>query len=231
MATKKSQGRKIGILGCALPTLALTPFDDPSWELWAHGQLQPGLKRFDCWFEIHDPAKMPPPFAQHIENMQKATHPVYGVRPTPLIPNLIPIDRERLLAKYGTEFMTSTVALMMAHAIEQDPKPAEIGLWGVEMSSEGEYYFQRPGCKFFQWVAEQAGIKVTIPPESDLARDRDPYPDGDESEFARWVVQRQGITQASRDQMQEQKHTLEIAISRFDGGLEIFEHIRRQQGW
>lgn len=226
--TKKTQSpRRIGLLGCAIPTLALAPFDDLSWELWASGQLQPDLKRFDCWWELHDVAGLPPPFAQHITNLQKATYPVYGLNPSPLLPNLICIDRATMIARYGTEFLTSTAATMFAFAIHLDPPPEEIGLWGIEMCSEGEYFFQRAGCKFFQWVAEQKGIKVTIPPESELSRENPAYPEGEELPFARWVTLRSGLTDANLVALREKEQTIRDSINHFEGAKEVFDHIRR----
>jgi sarcosine oxidase delta subunit len=46
----------------------------------------------------------------------------------------------------------------------------EIGLWGVDMAADEEYWHQKPGCHFFMLEAERRGIKVTVPPQSDLAR-------------------------------------------------------------
>ena len=45
-----------------------------------------------------------------------------------------------------------------------------IGLWGVDMAAQEEWQFQRSGCHYFIWEARKRGIKVTLPPESDLLR-------------------------------------------------------------
>ena len=224
--------RKIGILGCAIPTLALAPFDDAEWTLWAHGQLQDDLKRWDAWCETHDIEKLPPPFQQHVNNLQAADYPIFGLRPSEYLPDLQLIPRDKIIAEYGKEFLTSTCAWMMAYiTLELDPVPEEVGLWGVEMSSEGEYFFQRAGCKFFQRELEKKGVKVTIPPQSDLAREREVYPEAEESRFAMWLRQREGIVQSTRNQLEEQKKILQSSIDHHEGGLEIFKHIRLQQGY
>ncbi len=45
--------RKIALVGCA-KSWAAAPFDDPSWQIWAHASCQPlGLSRVDRWFDLH----------------------------------------------------------------------------------------------------------------------------------------------------------------------------------
>jgi hypothetical protein len=52
------------------------------------------------------------------------------------------------------------------------PGVTEIGLWGVDMAAQEEYGDQRLGCQYFVTLAKQKGIKVTVPPESDLLMPR-----------------------------------------------------------
>lgn len=106
---------------------------------------------------------------------------------------------EELSAKYGTYFWTSSISIMLACAIEDileernkrdelfkanpptdaegqairdayAPPQDEIGLWGVDMTASEEYGYQRAGCQHFLTLATTLGIKVTVPPESDLLR-------------------------------------------------------------
>ena len=43
-----------------------------------------------------------------------------------------------------------------------------IGLWGVDMAANEEYYSQKMGCIWFAQIAQSLGIEVGVPPESDL---------------------------------------------------------------
>ena len=231
MSNKLNQRRgRIAILGCATPTLALAPFENPEWTILAGGQLQPAVLNWDEWFEIHNPDFLPAPFQKHLDWLAEQVKPVNIMRPTKFIPNGVVFPWEKYVKKYGKEFFTSTAAWMMAEAIER--KPIEIGLYGIEMSTEGEYHFQRPGLRFFKWIAENLhGITVTIPPESDLCREKEPYPMCDETPFAKWVLQRSGLVQKQHDTMVEQRDMLQRKIDHYEGGLEIFDHLKRHEGW
>lgn len=114
-------------------------------------------------------------------------------------PNAKRLPIEQLSAKYGTYFWTSSISIMIACAIEdilderqkreallRDNPPTdadgiaaraayvppvdEIGLWGVDMTASEEYGYQRAGCQHFLTLAQTLGIKITVPPESDLLR-------------------------------------------------------------
>jgi hypothetical protein len=89
------------------------------------------------------------------------------------MPGAQKIPHEALRAKYGDFFFTSTIAWMMAMAIEcmiasDEEDQHYIGLWGVDMAATEEYGYQRAGCQFFAQVAQGLGIQVYVPPESDL---------------------------------------------------------------
>ena len=49
---------------------------------------------------------------------------------------------------------------MMALAIFEGV--SELGVWGVDMAAEGEYAEQKAGCKYFEYLARERGIKVGI---------------------------------------------------------------------
>ena len=84
---------------------------------------------------------------------------------------------------------TSTVAWMMALAIHQ-PGVEEIGFWGIDMAAQEEYATQLVGAHYFIMEAEKRGIKVTIPPESDLSN---PY-----MEYGFWEATHKGIKLQAR---------------------------------
>ncbi len=97
-------------------------------------------------------------------------------------PRVTAYPAERITARFGTYFMTSTFAWMMALAIDemcpQGDKwvPGEIGIWGVEMEYGTEYRQQRAGFRHFIDLARILGIKVTQLASSGLAYEPVPYP-------------------------------------------------------
>ena len=84
------------------------------------------------------------------------------------IPNSAPFPYEYLLRKHGPYHFSSTIAWMLALALEYQPKA--IGLFGVDMAAGEEWAYQRPGCQHFIGLAKALGIAVVVPPESDLMR-------------------------------------------------------------
>ena len=145
---------KIGILGTAA-SFHKAPFNDPSWELWACNVGT--VPRWDRWFDLHDDASIDT-YPGHRDFLTSQSKPVYTRQNYPLA---------AMKAKYGSWFFTSTIAYMLAIALESGPE--EIGLWGVDMADASEYRAQKAGCRFFVQTALLQGIKVVMPPECEVA--------------------------------------------------------------
>jgi hypothetical protein len=159
---------KIALIGSAPSSVMLAPYADTTWTIWG---CSPGaafsVKRADAWFEIHPLADAQVFTADYVEWLRRFAGKIYVTEPTPSLPQSEVYPREALVEKYGPYFFTSSLSWMFAFALEQ-PGIEEIGLWGVDMSATEEYSQQRPGCHYFMTIAKARGIKVTVPPESDL---------------------------------------------------------------
>jgi len=181
---------KIAIMGTAGSSMELAPFKDQAWAIWA---CSPGAystcakNRCDAWFEVHRylptlpgqvgaPGTKPWFSAEYHAFMQQMKGPVFMSQADPSIPNASRIPFEALIEKYGPYFWTSTLAYMLAMAIDtlQDRAAAGekvgIGLFGVDMAASEEWAYQRPGCQHFVGLAMSMGIDVILPEESDLMR-------------------------------------------------------------
>ncbi len=159
--------RKIALLGSAPSSVHLAPYDDPSWEIWGCSPASiDHAKRISMWFELHplSDASVSPDYLRWLAHIDR---PVALIATDARVPKGFEYPREAMLAEYGPYFFTSSVAWMLALAIRE--KPAEIGLWGIDMSANEEYALQRPGCHFFIREALKSGIKVFVPSESDVA--------------------------------------------------------------
>lgn len=165
---------KIALVGSAPASVRLAPYHDPSWRIWG---CSPGVygiaPRTDAWFELHrfEPGQpwFSPEYCQWL-----AKHPlVYMAEQRPEVPNSRVLPVEELTAKYSSYFFTSSLAWMMAMAIEAGA--TKIGLWGVDMAASEEYGDQRSGLHYFALIAAARGIEVGIPPESDLFTPRPLY--------------------------------------------------------
>lgn len=157
---------KIAVMGSAPSSRLLAPFHDPSWEIWSCSPPNHDLPRVDAWFELHNLDRKFIPSNQPWLN-KITQHPrVYIAYPDQRLPHGILYPAAEMVEKYGTDFFTSSIAYMLAFAIEQ--KPEVIGMWGVDMAANEEYNQQRPGCKFFMREARKAGIKVITAAQSDI---------------------------------------------------------------
>lgn len=176
---------RIALIGSAPSSIRLGPYSDPSWSIWA---CSPGtyslLPRCDRFFELHKwepgiigkPETQVPWFSPEYVAWMARQSCVVMTEPVPDIPKSVRLPREDLVSKYGSYFFTSSLAWMFAIALEEikaasasgDAGPHCIGLWGVDMAATEEYGYQRAGCQFFAMLAQQQGIEVLVPPESDL---------------------------------------------------------------
>lgn len=158
------------LVGTAPASIHLGPYGNPDWEVWACSPgtygVVPNIKRF---FELHrwEPGQpwFSPEYVKFLENFEGevvVTAPVESVKNCTLLPY------QDLVAKYGPYFFTSSLAWMMAMAIEAGAK--KIALYGVDMAATTEYHDQRMGCQYFAMIARSMGIEVGVPPESDLLR-------------------------------------------------------------
>lgn len=166
---------KIALVGSAPTSCRLAPYQDPSWQIWG---CSPGLygvaQRIDLWFELHrfEPGQtwFSPEYCMW---MAKARFKVMMAEKRAEIPPSEEIPAQELVAKYGPYFFTSSLAWMMAMAMEMGA--TKIGLWGVDMAADEEYGDQRSGLHYFAMLARAKGIEVGTPPESDLFRPRPLY--------------------------------------------------------
>lgn len=158
---------KIGILGTAF-TFHKAPFDDPSWELWACNLGEP--PRWDRWFQLHDIETIDGN-PGHREWLAAQTKRICLQQADPTIPMGVAYPLLSMTAKYGTWFFTSSIAFMLALALEEfdgAEGPHELGMWGVEMADCTEYGAQKNGVRFFLQLARMRGIKLVLPPECEV---------------------------------------------------------------
>ena len=161
--------KKIAILGTAPSSLNLAPVNAPDWEIWA---CSPGcmlVPKIDVYFELHrylpDGVSFPLDYCAFLKTFKGK---VWMTEKIDEIPSSKKFPWEKLVKKYGPYFFTSSIAWMMAEAIEAGA--TEIGLYGIDMAHSSEYKDQKLGCQYFATLAVAQGIKVSVPPESDLFR-------------------------------------------------------------
>ena len=231
MTTTPSEGKrgKVALLGCG-DTLSLAPFDDHGWEIWSSGQWQETVTRWDAWFEIHDIEALPPSFEFHLVWMAQQEKPIYVMRPSGFVPSGVVLPYQQMIADHGKEFISSAVAWMFMKAIDDGYK--EIGLWGVEMACDAEYAYQRAGVKHFQYIAEKYhGVKVTFPASSLMAMEKEPYPFCQESQFTRFIVEKDKTIHEELNLVTDQHNMMALKAAEYKGAAEVMRLVKRHIGW
>ncbi len=169
--------RKVALVGTA-PSGRHAPFNDPSWEIWGVGLRADYVTRVTRWFELHRLDGEPPQWAaewRRLMNVWTDECEVWMFYPeADLGPKIVHFDYGPLAKKYGTFFMTSSFAWMLALAIEE--KVDEIGIWGVDMEYGTEYRQQRAGLRHFMATARLLGIKTKLIASSGISYEPVPYP-------------------------------------------------------
>jgi hypothetical protein len=159
---------KIALVGTAISSRLLAPYNDKDWEIWATGPASMGmLPKVDVWFELHSLDRIfdNPAEEDYLAALSRQPR-VVTQNKDPRIPGSVKYPKDEMVARHGAYFFTSSVAWMLAYALEQ--KPEELGLYGIDMAHDSERAIQKPACHFFIQKFKEAGIKITVPPESDL---------------------------------------------------------------
>ena len=119
---------KIAIMGSAPSSLRLAPFGDPTWKIWGCSPgLFPNVPRVDAWFELHrweppvigNPALQKPWFSPEYVLWMAKQKLVWMKDKVPEIPNSHPYPESDIRHLFGDYFFTSSIAWMLAMAIDQ----------------------------------------------------------------------------------------------------------------
>lgn len=217
---------KIALIGTAPSSRMLAPFADPSWKIWSCSPGNQGiLPRVDVWFEIHGNLLWPEHKSYgepYIEWLKKQPFPIY-MQDSTLVPNATPFPKDEMVAKFGKDFFTSSFAWMMAMAMHQGA--SEIALFGIDMASRDEYILQRPGFFFFRYLAQQQGIKVWAPNESDIMQSPGLYGFSEVTPFGRKVLARKKELKDRLGPMIAQRDQLSQNIAYLQGAVEDIDYI------
>ena len=177
---------KVAIVGFA-PSRNLAPYDDKSWQMWGVNELYhcKDVKRIDILFELHDYKWIEEGKRNkdHLVQLRKMEIPIWMQQHFDDIPNSLPFPRQQMHEKFG-HYFTNTISWEIALAIHIGVK--ELGIYGVNMATDLEYRSQRPSVEWMIGWVQGAGIKVTIPSESDLLKTAFQYgfEDGELSVFS-----------------------------------------------
>ena len=239
--------RRIAICGSAPSSVKLAPADNPEWDLWG---CSPGCaqhfkwdaSKFKAWFEIHlwDTNRIDMD-ADYIAFLKAISGPVYMIRPVPELPNSVAYPLQDMIRHFcktrvSLSFLASTVSYMIARAIVEVPQ--EIAFFGIDMAASSEYATQKPGCHYFIDKAEQLGIKVSAPAQSDLLIPLPPYGFCEEWPMFRKMdarrnelLSRKGAMQADHNKHATTANSIASQISLMDGAIDDNQYMLNTWAW
>ena len=118
--------KKIAICGFASSSRHLVPVHDPAWEIWGLNQLYRHIARADRWFDIHYyweqevvPGTEGSGPGSYIHWLRDCGMPVYMHHLVDDLPTSVRFPLERLIERHGADYFTSTIAFMVALAIDE----------------------------------------------------------------------------------------------------------------
>ena len=162
--------RRLAIVGSATTTRVSAPWDDRAWDIWAisHWAKAKWMKRYTAIIEIHDAVLDPHPINPgYWQLLQETEVPVYMLHMDSRVKNANPypmdlirshfFDRIKVNGERVDKF-NSTLDYAIALALWQGYD--YISFYGIDVRSEGEYAFERPGWAF--WLGMALGREVTL---------------------------------------------------------------------
>lgn len=167
--------RKIALCGSHSASLEDAPWTDPSWEFWGHASSRAWYRRrMDRYFDLHPPVcwtRGGKKGDAYPNWLKRNTVPIYMQRKYPEIPASIAYPKGRILMEYGDAraYFTNHAAWMIALALTEGV--TAIGLFGINYSTESEYYRQRGSAEYWLGRAAQAGVRIVLPKQCSLLAD------------------------------------------------------------
>ena len=142
------------------------------------------------------------------------------------IPCSVPFPRFELEEKYGAYF-TNTISWEIALALHIGVD--EIHIYGVNMATDIEYQSQRPSCEYYIGLARGKGVKVYIPPESDLLKAFYSYgfEDGELSYMSQRLKKMEEEQGAKRSFFDNQINAALVERSRAEGAQGAFAQVNK----
>jgi hypothetical protein len=166
-------GKCVALVGFAKSTRELCKHSqaDEFWSVnWAYQY--DFLPRIDRIYELHEAWAFEQAGERHQKRVdhwqwlkQNRTIPIWMTERRPEVPMCRVYPLAQVCARLGgVRVLSSSVDLMMAHAIYEGA--SRIEWYGIEMSNDTEYRYQRPGAYYWIGQCDARGIELVLPESS-----------------------------------------------------------------
>ena len=221
--------KKVAIVGFSEATRNLAPFHDTEWSIWGVNQLYRHIPRASRWFDIHaNWNSFVVEGTDHAGWLANAPIPCYMVdRILPGnpdcpsgIPNSVKYPLERILSGPAghPDYFTSTIAFMIALAIDEGFET--IGLYGIDLIVDQEWFYQKACAEFWLGVCHGRGMNIDIPDKSALLKTAWRY--GYELEPPMWPIKVSQL-ESRVAWLKNERHKLIVQLANMDGALQETE--------
>jgi hypothetical protein len=183
-----AESRRVAIVGFCNDSRDWVPYEDKGMQIWGLNRGYIFQLRADRWFDMHGEAitsnqnRRP---GKHLDWLKQFRGPVYQHKPLPELPNAVayPLaevaqtvysniyrtdDKHVITSDVDAPYLTSSIAQEIALAIHEGAE--EIHLYGIDLNTESEYAWQKPGVEFMLGVAAGKGIRVVLPTNCPLLK-------------------------------------------------------------
>lgn len=180
--------RRVAIVGFCQDSRDWVRYEDESLECWGLNRGYIFQRRAERWYDMHSPAIRYNPSRRpgnHTDWLKQFPGPVYMHEADPEIPNSVTyplaqvaeavagniyrVDKEGVVNSAVDEpYLTSSIAQQIALAIAEGYD--EIHLYGIDLNTDSEYAWQKPGVEYMIGVAAGKGIKVVLPDNCPLLK-------------------------------------------------------------
>ena len=180
--------KRLAIVGFCQDSRDYTPYEDPEMEVWTLNRSYIFHQRSDRHFDLHSPAirysdtRRP---GGHTAWLKGFPGPIYMHQADPEIPNSVDyplatvakeiagniyrVNKDGVQTSAVDEpYLTSSIAQEIALAIAEGYE--EIHLYGIDLNTDSEYAWQKPGVEYMIGVAAGRGIKIVLPDNCPLLK-------------------------------------------------------------
>jgi len=207
-------------------------YGNGAYEIWGLNQLYMQMPHIadhaTRWFQIHHrssyDANANRDISHHDWMKNQRNFPIYMQKREPDIPLSLEFPKDEIMAHFGNYF-TNSISWMIAVAIYEGFE--EIVLLGVDMSTDGEYAYERPSVEFFCGWARGRDIKLIIPEKSDIMKTLWVYPFDDTAPFRAKIQARRMELRQRLNHHAENEQVNHDARMQLLGALDNMNYIQR----
>jgi len=229
--------RKIALVGTTNSGEA-APFDDQSWEIWGCSERFHYVTRATRWFELHrldgESGAWVNEWRERMHSWAKDVELIMFYPEHDLGENVVQYPTDRITGRFGTYFMTSSFAWMIALAIDElrpcgeEAIDGEIAIYGIDMEYDTEYREQRAGFRHFIDMARAWDIPVTRLADGGLIYDPVPYPFWQDDPLLSKLALRSKRTLRDRSRFEDHLERVRGMLNSVGGALSEIEQFQKK---